>query len=294
MIKIGIVGSDNSHAIAYSRLANVDRVLGDRSRVVAIWGAEQQRTEEVAREGQIEAIVARPEDLVGRVDLAVVVDRHGDLHAEHALPFIEHGTSVYVDKPFAIKLDDCTEMLAAARRSGALLTSFSALRWAPATDALAEDLARIGQVRAAHFAGPCDFENQNGGPFFYATHVGEIALRLVGGDVETVAARRFHKTVTVQLNWGSGASAAFTYLGDAAYHFHGTLFGTNGMSAREITGGDGAYSAALQKIVEMVETGDRPLTDEQLLRPIAMVHAIQESLARGGSEICLLDVYDGK
>lgn len=290
MIKVGIIGSDNSHALAYSRLANVDRVAGDRCRVVAIWGAERERTEEVAREGRIEEIVSRPEDLVGHVDLAVVVDRHGDLHAPHALPFIEHGTPVYVDKPFAIDLRECREMLAAARQSGALVTSFSALRWAPATDALADELPRIGQVRAAHFAGPCDFESQYGGPFFYATHVAEIALRLVGEDVETVAARRVGKTAMVQLAWSGGATATFTYLGDAAYHFHATLFGANGMAAVEIAGGDGAYAAALWKVVDMVERGERPLSDDQLVRPIAMVHAIQESLARGGAEVNLSDV----
>ena len=60
MIKIGMIGSDNSHALAFSKLANIDRVLGDRCRVVGIWGAEADRTQEVAREGGIETIVENP------------------------------------------------------------------------------------------------------------------------------------------------------------------------------------------------------------------------------------------
>ena len=291
MIKIGIVGSDNSHAIAYSRLANIDRVTGDRCRVVAIWGDDPARTKEVAREGGIETIVGQPEDLVGRVDLALVVDRHGDLHTDHALPFLERGMPVYVDKPLAIRLDDCERMLSAARRSASLVTSFSALRWAPTTDVLADEATRIGEIRAAHFSGPCDFESQYGGPFFYATHVAEIALRMIGEDVETVVAHRSGKTVAVQVTWSSGALATFTYLGDAAYHFHSTLFGTEGMAAREITGGDDAYAEALSRILRMVETGERPLSDDQLLRPIAMVHALQTSLENGGTEVRLLGLH---
>lgn len=287
MLRIGIVGSDNSHAIAYSRLVNIEKIAGDRCRVVGIWGHEPARTREVAQQGQIDTIVETPLALRELVDAVLVVDRHGDLHAGHALPFLESGIPVYVDKPFAISIGDCDRMLTAVRHSGALLTSFSALRFAPATDALAEDARRLGDVRAAHFAGPCDFGSQYGGPFFYATHVAEVALRLVGEEVETLRAHRRDKTVAVQVVWRHGAFATFTYLGDAAPHFHAALFGTEGMAAREVTADDAIYAAGLNVVLRMLDAGERPLTDDQLLRPIAMVHAIQTSLESGGAEIGL-------
>ncbi len=57
MVKIGIVGSDNSHAIQFSQLANlpegVDGLRIKEAEVVATWGAERKRTEEVARVGNI-------------------------------------------------------------------------------------------------------------------------------------------------------------------------------------------------------------------------------------------------
>ena len=71
--------------------------------------------------------------------------------------------------------------------------------------------------------------------------------------------------------------------------FHVALSGTNGMTAHEVTGGDGAYTETLRRVVEMVETGRRPLSDEQLLRPIGLVRAIEESLRLGGKEIPLGD-----
>ena len=287
MIKIGMIGSDNSHALAFSKLANIDRVLGDRCRVVGIWGAEADRTQEVAREGGIETIVENPAHLLDAVDLAVVVDRHGDLHAEHALPFLERGIPVCVDKPFAIELDDCQRMLAAARRSSAALTSFSALRYAPATDLLADEVEQIGEIKAAHFAGPCDFESPYGGPFFYATHVVEVSLRLVGEDIATVAAKRHGKSVVVTVTWASGAIGTYSLLGDAAYHFHATLFGSKGMVAQELLGGDSAYAEALNRMVQMAETGEPPLTADQLLLPVTIIHAIQSSLANNGAEISL-------
>ncbi|HEV2528618.1 MAG TPA: Gfo/Idh/MocA family oxidoreductase [Thermomicrobiales bacterium] len=285
MIRIGIVGSDNSHALAFARLVNCDRALGERCRVVGLWGAEPGRTEQVAREGAIPEVVARPEDMVGQVDLAMVVDRHGDLHAGHALPFLTAGVPTFVDKPFAIDPADCDRMLVAAQASGAPLASFSALQYAPATDALAADLGRLGTVRAANLTGPCDFASEYGGPYFYATHLVEIALRLLGEDLQSVSAHRVGGVVSVRATWGGARLVTFAYLTGAAYHFHVSLFGEGGMAAREVLGGDEAYAAALGRAVDMAETGVRPLTDDQLVLPIAFVRAIERSLRRDGVEV---------
>ena len=219
MLKIGIVGSDNSHAIAYSKLVNVEKIVGNKCRVVGIWGQEEARTKEVAEEGQIGTIVVKPEDLLEMVDAAIVVDRHGDLHAEHALPFLAKGLPVYVDKPFAISLSDCQKMLDAAEASGSLLSSFSPLRVAPSTTAIAEAAKSIGEIKVAQFAGPCDFESQYAGPFFYATHVAEIAITLLKSEVESLQVSRLGKNVNVQVFWKNGVNSSFSYLGDAAYHF---------------------------------------------------------------------------
>jgi predicted dehydrogenase len=287
MIRIGIVGSDNSHALAFASLANVERVLGDQARVVAICGSDPEQTAAVARDGKIAATAERPEAMVDQIDLAVVVDRHGDLHAEHALPFLERGLPVFVDKPFAISLDDGNRMLEAAQRSGAAIDSWSALRFAPSTQSLVDDLERIGPIRAGHFTGPCDFDSPYGGPFFYATHVIELALMAMGEDATSVTARRSGNSVGVLVTWESGAIGSLTLLGDAAYHFHVSLFGAQGMAAREITGGSEAYTAALKRIVRLA-SGEGSLNGQQMLQPMVMLHAIQQSLREGGVEVGLV------
>src|ERR1043166_4180473 len=132
MVKLGIVGSDNSHADAFSQLCNRDKGFnGFRCRgakVVAIYGHDAKRTEEVASNGQIPTIVENAEHMIGMVDAVLVVFRHGDLHAKYALPFIDAKISTFVDKPFSIKPSDAEQMLAAARKRRTLLTSFSTLR----------------------------------------------------------------------------------------------------------------------------------------------------------------------
>ncbi len=285
MLGIGIVGSDNSHALAYSSLLNVEKAAGDSARAVAIWGQEPARTEEVANKAEIPTIVEKPEDMLGVVDAVFVEDRHGGLHAAHAMPFLNAGLPVFVDKPLAISLEDCGRLIAAADASGSFLTSFSSLRTAGSTGELASRLPSIGPVRAAQFAGPCDFESMYGGLYFYATHTVEMALRLVGEDVRTVRAVRHGKQAVAALTWESGATAAISYIGDAQYHFHATLFGTDGMTSGEVLANHDGYRTSLGVVLDGIASGVRPLTNEQMLRPIAIAQAMEESIASDGRDV---------
>ena len=283
MIRIGIVGSDNSHAIAYSKLANIEHSVGDRARVTAIWGSDRARTEEVAGEGDIPTIADSVHQLVDQVDAAIVVDRHGDLHAEHALPFLLESKPVFVDKPLAIDLTDCRRIIDAAKQARTAVTSFSSLSVAPDTLALREKLP--GTVRLGQFAGPCDFGSEYGGPFFYATHLIELATTLLGGDISGLQATRAGDTVAVDVIWQDDTVGTLGYFTDAAYHFHAGLFGTEGMATSEIRVDMAGYVEALEVAVSMFETGERPRTTRQMLLPIVMVNAIVRSLDRDGTWI---------
>lgn len=286
MLDLGIVGSDNSHAIHFAQIANESELGADRCRVVGIWGSEEERTEEVAAEGNIDRIYDEYGAMVDDVDAALVVDRHGDRHRDHAMPFLEAGLPTFVDKPFAVSLDDVREMIETARANDAAVTSFSTVRFAPETVALAERVEEVGAVKAAQLAGPCDFESQYAGPFFYATHVVAMGAALLGEDVQTVRAHRSGDTVTVTVDWGADAGVAITYVTDAAYQFRATVFGTDDAFGAEVSL-DGCYEAGFEVIVEMFETGEWPLSEEQLIRPIAFVHAVQESLDQDGRPVAV-------
>ena len=282
MIDIGIVGSDNSHAIHFATLANEDTLGHDRCRVTGIYGADPDRTAEVAEQGSIETIYEAVEPMVEDVDAAIVVDRHGGLHREHAMPFLEAGLPVFVDKPFAVDLPDVDAMIETARANDAALTSFSTLRYAPETIELAEQVADVGTPKAAQLAGPCDFDSEYAGPYFYATHVVALGAPLLGETIDAVRAHRHgDDAVTVAVDWGD-CGVTISYVTNAAYQFRATVFGTDGVMADDIDL-DGCYEAGMEVILEMFETGTWPLSAAQLRRPIAFVDAVERSLAEGGA-----------
>ena len=70
-------------------------------------------------------------ELLGDVD-AVSIAAPTELHHEIAMPFLERGTSVLVEKPMARSLDEADAMIAAAQRSGATLAVGQTERYNPA------------------------------------------------------------------------------------------------------------------------------------------------------------------
>ena len=58
-----------------------------------------------------------PEDLVGRVDAAVVAAPTG-LHAKVALPLLEAGVDLLIEKPIAATVEDARAIVVTARRYG--------------------------------------------------------------------------------------------------------------------------------------------------------------------------------
>lgn len=292
-MRIGIVGSDNSHALAYAKIANVDKSF-EPYRVTTICGDDPQKTKEVAAEGAIPTIVDSPQEMLGHIDAAIVVNRHGGLHAGNSIPLLESGIPVYVDKPFAVSLDDCTDMLAAAERGNTWVTSFSSLRYSLDTVSLEEEASSFGRIRAAQFAGPCDFESEYAGPFFYATHVADIMLRLMNGNIKSISAIRADQGVAVTVQFEDDALVVINYMNDAQYHFTATLFGETGYAHREILAGHGAYTTAFGVFVEALESNTPPIPHDQLDVPIRFVHAIDQSLNSGGKSVSLAEVSHSK
>jgi len=79
-------------------------------------------------------------DVLGRVD-AVTLAVPTELHTEVALPFLEAGVAVLVEKPMARSVAEADELIAAAARTGALLAVGHTERFNPAVLAARTRLA---------------------------------------------------------------------------------------------------------------------------------------------------------
>ena len=98
--------------------------------LVGVVDAKADRAAEIAGANKTKAI-ATASELMGQVD-AVSVAVPTEHHLDVALPFLERGISVLVEKPLARSLDEADRMIAAATASGAILATGQTERYNPA------------------------------------------------------------------------------------------------------------------------------------------------------------------
>lgn len=275
--RIGIVGSDNSHAITFSQIANgIDKenyVQGFKA--THLFGLDEARNREVAEKGGIENIVSDVNEMIGNVDIVFVVFRHGRLHLEYAKPFIENRIPVFVDKPLATTVADARRLIELAREKQTLLTSFSTLRF---TDAV-QELRRVFRIEEPVFLsvlGPGDLESEYGGLIFYGIHCTEIFNEIVGTGVREAYAVAKGKNIVATLVHEK-LIGTIKIAPEMPY-----VFSLEGLTKKSYFSSrvdfKDCYKRGMIRIREMLDGKKWILSEGEMLEPVAVVKAIEESI----------------
>ncbi|MDP6775425.1 MAG: Gfo/Idh/MocA family oxidoreductase [Candidatus Latescibacteria bacterium] len=126
-MRIGVVDLDTSHPQSW---IPIERDLGHE--VACVWdgGAvhPKEYVEKFAEEHQIPEVCETLEEVVDKVDCAILHGCDWDTHAEKARPFVEAKKGVLLDKPMAGSLSDLNQLKAWAD-AGARITGGSSLRF---------------------------------------------------------------------------------------------------------------------------------------------------------------------
>ena len=139
-IRVGIIGLDTSHAIAFTGLLNDPQAKPELAgcRVVVAYpkGSPdiQSSVSRVPRyTAQIKAkgvkIVASIEELIPQVDVVLLETNDGRPHLDQILPVLKAGKPVFIDKPVAGSLTDAVAIFEAAKRYKVPVFSSSSLRY---------------------------------------------------------------------------------------------------------------------------------------------------------------------
>lgn len=285
MFRLGIVGSDNSHAIQFASLANLEKgVDGMRIpdvQVTHIYGIDPQRTKEVAEKCHIPHIVENLPDMIGAVDGIACVWRHGSRHLKDTLPFLEAGIPAFVDKPLAASVEDAEKLIDAAQKAGVGFTSFSTLRFATSSVQFIEHLGEnVGEIRSGVSTGPADRASEYDGIFFYGIHAVEMMHAVFGYGCSKVTAVEHGKNVMAVCELPQDVLVTLNFLGNAVYVFNVTVFGTKGWQSHAVDYKT-CYYEGMKVFLDCLRTGKWPLTPEQLVEPVKILAAVEESLKTG-------------
>ena len=180
-LRVGVVGVGSlgrHHARILAAMADVD--------LVGVADIKPERAQEVAANHNTAAFTSAS-DLLGRVD-AVSIATPTVSHVDVALPFVESGIAVLVEKPLAASLADADRLVTAAAARGAILAAGHTERFNPAV-AAALPMVSSPRFVEIHRLGTFPERSLDIDVIFdLMIHDLDLLLATVGSDVESVEA----------------------------------------------------------------------------------------------------------
>lgn len=210
MLRIGIIGSESSHAMQFAKYFNLpDPFTGeDRHpdiRVTAIMG-DSESAGRTAEQARIPCIAESLEELVDTVDAVMITSRRGSEHMAQAMPFIEQGMPLFIDKPFTSDLAEARELALALQQRNCPVLGGSGCKYSPGVQRIKELVAPLveeGKLLTASLDFPIMLDSIYDGFYFYAPHLVEICLEIFGTDIEAVQAVKTEKSLVTNVTYPS-------------------------------------------------------------------------------------------
>lgn len=288
MIRIGILGAESTHALAFARCFNgpPDGVpLYENIRVTAVLDDCPQAARLAALSGA--ALVSDAAGLAAQVDAAMITARRGSDHLALARPLAARGMPLFIDKPFASSPAEAATLARLLAAHGCPVQGGSGCRFSEDVQALkaqAHALTAKGRLLGGSVCFGIDLDSPYDGFYFYAPHLVEMALEIFGDAIGQVSALRRGRNLTALLHYDNlSVSLHFLHASQAAA---GALYTDTGTVHRviDISRILEAEASRFAGLLLGTETG---LTGEALVRPVSVIDAILTSDAAGGAAVPL-------
>ncbi|MBN2024170.1 MAG: Gfo/Idh/MocA family oxidoreductase [Pirellulales bacterium] len=291
-LRAGIIGTDTSHAVAFTKVLNDPKAVGPLAdvRVVAAFPGGSPDVEssrdrvgqyaEDLREQGVE-ICGSIDELLSKVDVVLLESVDGRPHLAQVKPVFAAGKPVFIDKPVAGSLADAVEIFALAKKHNVPCFSASALRFAKDLPEMRSN-PPMGRVLGCAAYSPCALEPHHPDLFWYGVHGVEILFAVMGPDVDTVTRVHTDDTDVVVGVWKDGRVGTFRGNRKGPHDYGALVFGAKAIRpAGQYTG----YEPLLVEIATFFKTGKPPVSPEETLAMFAFMEAADQSKREGGRAV---------
>ena len=292
-LKIGLVGLDTSHVVAFAKCLNkpddAEHVPGARVTSAFAGGSKDfhlsaDRVEKFTqhiRDDFGAAILDKPEAVAEAVDLLFITAVDGRTHLDYVRKTISHRRPTFIDKPFAVNSADAREMFKLAEQHDTAMMSCSSLRYAEALQAALGDES-LGKIVGADVFGPMAIEPTQGGLFWYGIHSVEIVNRVMGAGCREVRAVTTDTHDVVTATWPNGRVASIHGLRKAHGKFGVTIHREKGVQTVDCAAGKRSWYASLLKaILRTLPHGKSDINPSDTLEIIRFIESANESRPGG-------------
>jgi hypothetical protein len=291
-VRLGIIGTDTSHAVAFTRVLNnpndANHVSG--ARVVAAWKGGSADVEESARRVDQYAaelkdkwgvkMVASITQLCPDVDGLLLESVDGRPHLEQFRQAAQCGKPVFIDKPLASTLADAREIARLAREKGIPWFSASSLRYSPIAELRGPDV--IGAIVWA--PGPLE-PHQKLDLSWYGIHGVEMLYTVLGMGCVEVSRVSAPDSDVITGKWSDGRLGTVHL--QRPYGRYGGIAYLKNQKLNAMPDISFSYAALVREIVKFMQTKTPPVSNEETLEIFAFMDAAQRSVSQGGALVKL-------
>ncbi|MES2695239.1 MAG: Gfo/Idh/MocA family oxidoreductase [Verrucomicrobiota bacterium] len=295
-LRVGLVGLDTSHVIAFTNAlndpANKDHVPGAKVTAIFKGGSPDVKNSATRVDGYTADLSKRPgitlyesiAELAKNVDAIMIESVDGRPHLPQFKEVLQAGKPVFIDKPLGGSLRDALEIVALAKAHNIPLFSSSSLRF-NAVAALKG--VKYGELRGAFTFGPCELEEHHPDLYWYGIHAVETLYTVMGKGCKTVVRTQAPNAEIVTGVWEDGRVGTMRGNRNTKTSYGLTVFGSTANVSPELKTG---YGALLKEIVTFFQTKVSPVPLEDTIEIMAFMEAADESKRRGGAPVVLADV----
>lgn len=295
--KLGIIGLDTSHSVAFTKALNGAKDVSDYKgyKIVSAYsfGSRTIQSSFSRIEGytkEVEAfgvkIAGSIPELLDKVDGVLLETNDGRLHLEQAKLVIEAGKPLFIDKPVAADFKSVMAIYKLAEQYRVPLFSSSSLRFIDGMEQVHS--GAIGKVTGADVFSPAMRDPSHPDLYWYGIHGVEMLFTIMGTGCRSVKRVSSNGTDIVTGTWEDGRIGVFRGTRIGAQEFGGTVHGEKGvLHLGKFTG----YERLLQRIIQFFETGIAPVASAETMELYAFMSAADLSKKRNGKSVSLKEVY---
>jgi hypothetical protein len=302
-LRAGMIGLDTSHVPAFAKLFNDPKAAGDFAGIKIVAGypggtdlpSSKDRVERFTqqiRDLGIEIVDTIPA-LLAKVDVVLLESVDGRIHLQEAIPVIQAGKPLWIDKPVAGSLTDAILIYELAKKHNVPVFSSSSARFSAGFQALSMN-EQLGSIEGAQTWGPCSVQPGIPDLFFYGIHGIEPLFLLMGRGCETVARVQTPDTDLVTGVWQGGRIGTYRGIRKNKSDAGAIAFGSKAIvpAGRDRESGGSAYEPLCREIAKFFKTRQAPVTADETLEIFAFMEAADESKRRGGAPVKLAEVLE--
>ena len=250
------------------------------AKVVMVHCDQHKDAEHVAKLSLVPEIAETPEEMIGKVDAVIIATDIGGEHVRRAMPFIEAGIPLFIDKPLCDNAEDL-EFFRRAIQGGAKILSSSCMRYSKEIRPYFHgNCHELGKLRFIFMPMPKQWET-------YGIHALEAVFALTGPGFVSIRNTGSETRNVVHLKHKNEIDVVIGNISDSIYAPDIAMIGTQGRMTIHIQDSYTSFRDQLVAFVNYLRTGISPIPFSETEELIRLVIGGIDSRRNHGKEILI-------